>query len=133
MFSTRFGCNFECSPLVSDVILNVLHSFRVYFFTRVFSVSIALFSASRIKISNLSIDLLYFSKLRERTNSLARLMKSTLETSGEDGITTLETSGEDVKLHSKRVEKTHCDCVEGIISFILSVAASLSVFEIFEI
>ncbi len=78
-----FGCSFAFSPLVSSVVLHLLHSFGVFF-----------------KENSMTVDP---SKLTP--TSIEVISKQPTLNVGVIGKNTLETGGEDVKTHSKRVEK----------------------------
>jgi hypothetical protein len=85
IFSTSFECGFTSSPLVSSVILDILHSFRVCF-----QGTVAGLLASDFKYVTLSTG---------------DLLRAEVAAGSQIGKNTLETSGKDVKLHSFRVEK----------------------------
>jgi hypothetical protein len=91
IFSTRFGCIFPSSPLVSSVV-----------FTSSPLVSSLVSRAYVWQYLEANGELDMFYEAREVVRG-----KTTLETRGEDVKTTLETRGEVVKLQSKRVEKMY--------------------------
>jgi hypothetical protein len=90
IFSTRFECIIASSPLVSSVLLHLLHSFRVYYciFSTRFECIFHIFS-TRFECS--------FSKLCEKE-------KHSTVSSREASVMVKLTIAL-VKLHSKRVEK----------------------------
>ncbi len=102
LVSTRFECVFSSLPLVWSVFLNLLHSFRVCFFTcnnRVSGSTIAVFIFCCFCASNES-----------KTFKLSTFRKSSVSwnyTRNESRRweNPLETSREDEKIQSKRVEK----------------------------
>ncbi len=82
IFSTRFECSFTSSPLVSSVVLHLLHSFGVWFFTAI--------------KSNLS-------NTKKEISKQLELIRRENET--QIRIVQLELAEVLEKLHSKRVEK----------------------------
>jgi hypothetical protein len=61
IFSTRFECSFTSFPLVSSVVLHLLHSKRVYFFHH-FSLS----RRSRIRVTIIAKNSIFVSSLKKK-------------------------------------------------------------------
>ncbi len=122
IFSTRFECGFRSSPLVSSVVLDLLHSFRVYF--HIFSTRFECSLRSSPPVSSVVLAPSVSHESSEETvtasqieqvkaiNRVVKIHSKRVEkmwiytrNEWERCQSTLETSGKDVNLNSKRVRK----------------------------